>query len=62
MGDYHIYNNHIDALNTQVDRIPTPFPLLMIKCEPKDIEAYVYEDIELLNYKPHPAIKMDMAL
>jgi len=31
MGDTHIYNNHVDALQEQIKRNPRPFPKLIIK-------------------------------
>lgn len=31
MGDTHIYNNHIEALQEQLKRTPRPFPKLVIK-------------------------------
>jgi len=31
MGDTHIYNNHVEALQEQIKRTPRPFPKLIIK-------------------------------
>lgn len=62
MGDVHIYVNHIDAVKEQLKREPKNFPKLIFKCEPKDIDEYTFEDFEIVDYNPHPAIKMDMVL
>lgn len=62
MGDTHVYLNHIDQLRIQIEREPKPFPTVNIKCEPKDIEQYTFDDFELIDYDPHPTIKMDMAV
>jgi thymidylate synthase len=62
MGDTHIYLNHIEPVKKQLDRTPRPFPKLKIKCDPKPIDEYTFEDFELIDYNPHPIIKMEMAV
>jgi dihydrofolate reductase/thymidylate synthase len=62
MGDTHVYVNHIEPLKQQLKRTPNPFPQLRIKCEPKEIGQYSWDDIELVGYKPHDTIKMEMAV
>jgi thymidylate synthase len=61
-GDTHVYLNHVEPLKVQLQREPKPFPKVIIKCEPKDIDDYTVDDFELVDYKPHPTIKMDMAV
>jgi thymidylate synthase len=60
-GDCHIYNNHIDAVNVQLERTPKMLPTLFIT-EGKKIADYVVDDFMLDNYDPDPAIKADMAV
>lgn len=31
MGDVHVYCDHLDGLTTQLERVPRPFPKLVIK-------------------------------
>ena len=62
IGDCHVYLNHINALEEQIKREPRNFPLLNIKREVKDIEDFKYEDFEVIDYNPHPIVKMDMAV
>lgn len=63
LGDAHVYNNHIEALQQQLTRDPRPFPTLKIARDDIDnIEDFVYEDFVLVDYKPHPIIKMNMAV
>lgn len=62
MGDVHVYINHIEPLKVQLERKPRDFPKLIIKCDPKDITEYTIDDLELINYKPHPKINMEMAI
>jgi thymidylate synthase len=62
LGDAHIYNNHIDQVNEQLSRQPLPLPSLQLNPEISIITDFGMEDIELLNYQSHDAIKADMAV
>ncbi|ALE14786.1 ORF70 [Felid gammaherpesvirus 1] len=62
IGDAHVYLNHIQPLQLQLTRKPTPFPKLKIKRRVACIDDFVADDFELENYRPHPAIKMDVAI
>ena len=64
-GDTHIYNNHIEQVKEQLSRSPYKLPKLKINKilnSVEDLDAIVYEDFELINYKYHPAIKAPMAI
>ena len=61
-GDAHIYLNHLEQVRLQLSREPRPLPKMVIKREVKDIEVFRYEDFELLDYNPHPAIKAEVAV
>lgn len=62
-GDVHVYDNHHEAVATQLARTPkAPFPKLVIKRRPKDIFSYRLEDFELVGYDPHPFIKAEVAV
>jgi len=62
IGDTHIYKNHVEALKKQLQNPPRPFPILKINPAVKDIEKFTFNDFELIGYKPHSSIKMEMAL
>ena len=66
LGDAHVYQNHIEALNTQLERQPRPFPRIRFGRPDgkfiEDIEDFTAESIHLDGYNPWPAIKMEMAL
>lgn len=64
LGDTHIYLNHIDPLKEQIKRSPRPFPKLKIKRDDikSSIDDFKIEDFEVVDYNPHPTIKMEMAL
>jgi thymidylate synthase len=61
-GDAHIYVNHFEQVNLQLSREPRPLPKMTISCKVENIEDFRYEDFELSNYKPHPAIKAEVAV
>jgi len=62
LGDAHVYINHVDALNEQLTRTPRSFPKLELNSAITDIEKFTYDDIKLVDYKPHKTIKMKMAV
>lgn len=60
MGDIHIYENHLDAVKTQLSRVPFDFPQIKLKESYDNLENYKWEDIEIINYQSHPTIKAEM--
>ena len=62
IGDAHIYKNHIDQCMLQLDRDAYEAPKLWLNPEIMHIDKFTYEDIKLLDYKYHPAIKGDVAI
>ena len=61
IGDAHIYENHVEGVKTQLERVPYIFPKL--KLNPREsIDDFVVEDFELVDYSHHGTIKMDMAV
>jgi thymidylate synthase len=61
-GDAHIYLNHIDQVNLQLDREPKPFPGLVINKNIKDIFSFNEHDFQLVGYNPYPPIKAPIAV
>lgn len=62
MGDAHLYNNHIEQAQLQLTRDCKPLPRLILNSAVKNIFDFKYEDIQIVNYEPHPAIKGEVAI
>lgn len=62
LGDAHIYLNHLDQVNEQLQRKPNDAPTLWLNSEKKNIMDFEMEDIEVKNYHSHSAIKAPVAV
>jgi thymidylate synthase len=62
LGDCHIYEQHIDAVKEQISRIPYKFPQLTFKNIEtiEDAENLIFSDFQLIDYKSHLPIKVEM--
>lgn len=56
LGDAHIYKNHLEQVDIQLSREPKGLPIMKINPSIQDINAFSFEDFELINYNPHPHI------
>jgi thymidylate synthase len=61
-GDLHLYENHLNQAKEQLSRSFRPLPKLVLNPEIKDLAEVRYEDISLVGYDPHPAIKAPIAV
>lgn len=61
-GDVHLYLNHLEQARLQLSRQPKTLPQLEIKRRPPSIFDYEFEDFEIINYDPYPAIKAPVAI
>ncbi|PJK07851.1 thymidylate synthase [Lysobacteraceae bacterium NML08-0793] len=62
LGDAHLYSNHLQQAREQLARRPGPLPRLALNPAVKDLFAFGFEDIEILDYHPQPAIKAPVAV
>ena len=60
LGNTHIYEEHKEALETQIQRVPFPFPSLHIKEKKDNINDYTIDDFKVEDYQYHASIKMKM--
>jgi thymidylate synthase len=71
-GDVHIYDNHVDAVNEQLQRTPGELPKLFINKIPfqefeedndldKLFNSLNHSDFILQNYNPQPSIKAELS-
>ena len=60
MGNCHIYEEHIETIQTQLNREPFPFPTVAIKEIRENIDDYTVDDFVVSDYQSHEAIKMKM--
>jgi thymidylate synthase len=60
LGNAHIYDNHIEELKYQMTREPFTFPEIRINNIYDTIDEYNISDINIINYKYHESIKMEM--
>jgi len=61
-GDCHIYDNHLEQVQTQLARTAYPFPILHLQRRPPSIFDYAFEDFVIEGYQCHPAIKAPVAV
>jgi thymidylate synthase len=61
-GDCHLYLNHLEQVGTQLAREPLPLPRLVLHRRAPTLFDYRYEDIEIVGYESHPAIKAPVAV
>lgn len=61
-GDCHLYLNHLEQVDKQLDRDPLALPILAIKRCPDSILEYAFDDFEILNYASHPHISAAIAV
>jgi thymidylate synthase len=61
-GDCHIYSNHREQVEEQLGRDPFPYPTLALHRRPPSILDYEFEDLEVVGYQHHPAIRAAVAV
>jgi thymidylate synthase len=61
-GDCHLYLNHMEQVATQLSRAPLPPPRLVFRRRPATLFDYTFDDIEIVGYQSHPALKAPVAV
>jgi thymidylate synthase len=62
LGDAHLYSNHLEQTRLQLGRAPRALPTMHLNPAVASLFDFRYEDFELQNYDPHPAIKAAVAV
>jgi len=60
-GDCHIYANHLPQVREQLSREVLPFPRLTLE-RAASLFDYGYDDVRLVDYRHHPAIRGAVAV
>lgn len=62
LGDAHLYRNHLEQVETQLAREPLPAPSLWLNPDVRDVFAFTFDDIALVDYQSHPRIAAPVAV
>jgi thymidylate synthase len=62
LGDAHLYLNHIEQTRLQLEREPRPLPTLRLNPERRGLDEFDIDDVEVVGYDPHPAIRAPIAV
>ena len=60
IGNAHIYDDHMDVLEEQIENEPYEPPELIISEKKRQIEDYKFNDFKIENYNYHKPVKMKM--
>lgn len=61
-GDVHLYENHLEQAKLQLRNPGFPAPVLELNPEVKNIFDFKAEDIKVVSYASHDAIKAEVAV
>ena len=62
LGDAHIYLNHLEQVDLQLQRTPTALPTMELNKNVNDIFGFKYSDFKLKNYEAQAHIKAPIAV
>ena len=57
LGDAHIYLNHLEQVEIQLNRDPRSLPSVRLNPEVTDLFAFSFDDFSIEDYHPHPHIR-----
>lgn len=68
LGDYHIYQNHLEQVRELLSREPLPLPRLKIVDEGSELRGlegllnFRYDNVKLVGYESHAKIAAPVAV
>jgi thymidylate synthase len=62
LGDAHLYNNHFEQAQRQLERTPGQLPTMRINPARRSIDEFEFADFTLENYQAMPHIKAPVAV
>ena len=62
LGDAHLYSNHLEQADQQLQRTPFALPQITLNPQVRDLFHFRYEDFTLSDYECHPHIKAPIAV
>ena len=62
LGDAHLYLNHLEQVDLQLQRTPHALPTMTLNPDINDLFTFSYDDFELSDYTCHPHIKAPVAV
>ena len=61
-GDVHVYENHEDQMQTQLEREVMDCVPRVVLAKKESLFDYTFEDIQIVGYKSHPALRGKVAV
>ena len=62
LGDAHLYLNHLDQADAQLEREPYPLPRMDLDPGVESIFDFTYDHLRLVGYEHHPVIRAPIAV
>ena len=62
LGDAHLYANHVEQADAQLEREPYPLPTMTLNPDVTDIFGFTFDDFTLDGYRFHPHIPAAVAV
>ncbi|MEQ8707887.1 MAG: thymidylate synthase [Rhodospirillales bacterium] len=62
LGDAHLYANHLEQADRQLERTPCPLPVMRLNPDVRNIFGFTFEDFTLDGYQFHPHIPAPVAV
>lgn len=62
IGDAHLYLDHVEQANLQLQRKPRKLPTIKLNPNIKNIDDFTIDDFTLFGYAPHPHIKGNVSV